>query len=111
MKKTITSILLATAVLILLVQPALATSNQASLARIPTFSIVSVVPDTSVTIKTYNFPADDTFTVRMGAYGTLGIGGIVVTTTDSGSPLLFARWRSATRSRASSSSVPNGLTR
>jgi len=80
--KTITSIFLATIVLLSLSQPAMATSS--SYARIPTFSIVSVVTDTSVTIKTYNFPADDKFTVRMGAYGTLGIGGIVVITTGSG---------------------------
>jgi len=81
--KPITSIFLSIVVLFSLFQPAMA--NSSSYARIPTFSIVSVVTDTSVTVKTYNFPADDTFTVRMGAYGTLGIGGIVVTTTDSGS--------------------------
>jgi hypothetical protein len=52
--------------------------------NIPTFSIQSVVPDTSVTIVTNNFPAGVTFTVLMGAYGTLGIGGIPVTTVNSG---------------------------
>ncbi len=51
---------------------------------IPTFSIQSVVTDTNVTVLTNNFPKDQTFTVRMGAYGTLGIGGIVVATTNSG---------------------------
>jgi hypothetical protein len=51
---------------------------------LPTFSITSVVTDTSVTIHTYNFPAGQTFTVRMGDYGTLAIGGTVVGTTDSG---------------------------
>ncbi len=51
---------------------------------IPTFIILDVVRDVSVTIKTSNFPAHDTFTVRMGAYGTLGIGGTVVGTQDSG---------------------------
>lgn len=51
---------------------------------IPTFSIVSVSKDVSVTIQTANFPASQTFTVRMGAYGTRGIGGTVVATTDSG---------------------------
>ncbi|MHB0922469.1 MAG: hypothetical protein ACYC3H_00695 [Bellilinea sp.] len=50
---------------------------------IPTFSIVSVVKDSKVTIKTNNFPANQTFTVRMGAYGTKGIGGTVIGTTDS----------------------------
>ncbi len=52
---------------------------------IPTFSIVSVVADTSVTIKTNNFPAGKTFVVRMGAFGTKGIGGVEVGTTESGS--------------------------
>jgi len=51
---------------------------------IPTFSIQAVVRDTSVTIKGKNFPADKTFTVRMGEYGTLGIGGIKVDTYESG---------------------------
>jgi hypothetical protein len=51
---------------------------------IPTFSIVTVVEDTTVTIKTSNFPANETFTVRMGPFGTLAIGGTVVGTTPSG---------------------------
>jgi hypothetical protein len=80
--KPITSIFLAIVILFSLFQPAQATSS--AYTGIPTFSIVSVVTDTSVTIKTYNFPAHTTFTVRMGAYGTYGIGGIVVSTTDSG---------------------------
>ncbi len=56
----------------------------AAYTGIPTFSIVSVVEDTSVTIKTNNFPANETFTVRMGPFGTLAIGGTVVGTTPSG---------------------------
>jgi len=56
---------------------------------IPTFSISAVVEDTSVTIKTNNFPADRTFTVRMGAYGTRAIGGIVVGTQTSGTGGVF----------------------
>lgn len=52
---------------------------------IPTFSIVSVQKNTSVTIQTYNFPANDTFTVTMGPYGSQGIGGVVVGSTSSGS--------------------------
>ena len=51
---------------------------------IPTFSIVSVVKDQSVTITGYNFPAGQTFTVRMGPFGTMGINGRVVTTVDTG---------------------------
>ena len=56
-----------------------------SYSGIPTFSILSVVRDDKVTIKTRNFPAGQTFTVRLGKYGTQGIGGTAVGTTDSGS--------------------------
>jgi LysM repeat protein len=51
---------------------------------IPTFTIVSVVPDQSVTIRTANFPANQRFDVLMGAYGTKGINGTYVTSTQSG---------------------------
>jgi hypothetical protein len=51
---------------------------------IPTFSISAVSRDDTVTIVTNNFPAGQTFTVRMGAYGTLGVGGVEVDSTDSG---------------------------
>lgn len=67
-----------------LVMLLLVTAAKPAQAAIPTFSIVSVVTDTSVTIQTFNFPAGQTFTVRMGAYGTLGIGGVVIATTNSG---------------------------
>ena len=50
----------------------------------PSFTIVSVVTDESVTINTTNFPANDTFTVTMGNYGTKGVGGVVVGSTNSG---------------------------
>jgi hypothetical protein len=36
----------------------------------PYFYIQSVVTDTSVTIQAYNFPANDTYQVTMGDYGT-----------------------------------------
>jgi hypothetical protein len=51
---------------------------------IPTFAIESVVVDSKVTIKTNNFPANYDFKVLMGAYGTRGIGGTLVTTVNSG---------------------------
>lgn len=50
----------------------------------PTFSIVSVEKDVKVTIQTYNLPASTDFRVLMGKYGTLGVGGTLVTTTSSG---------------------------
>jgi hypothetical protein len=51
---------------------------------IPTFSIESVVADTSVTIRTNNFPPNQTFQVTMGAFGTQGIGGTAIGTQASG---------------------------
>ncbi len=52
---------------------------------IPSFSIVSVLTDQKVTIQTDNFPANTDFRVLLGAYGTLGIGGTQIATTNSGS--------------------------
>lgn len=57
---------------------------KAQAATIPTFSILKVVTDDSVTIRTYNFPANMVFTARMGKIGTRAVGGIVVGNTDSG---------------------------
>lgn len=47
-------------------------------ASVPLTSIVSVNPGVSVTIAGKYFPAGQTFTVRMGTYGSYGIGGTVV---------------------------------
>ena len=56
-----------------------------SAAVVPTTSIVSVTPDTSVTIRTYNFPANQEFRVTMGPFGTKGINGTYIASTNSGS--------------------------
>lgn len=53
-------------------------------AKIPTFSIQSVVKNTSVTIYTYNFPAHDSFDVLMNVFGTRGLKGVKVGTLNSG---------------------------
>ena len=50
----------------------------------PYFIIESVTKDQTVTIRAYNFPANDTFLVSMGYYGTYGIGGIQVGSTSTG---------------------------
>ena len=50
----------------------------------PYFYISAVVSDQTVTIQAYNFPANDTFRVTMGYYGSYGIGGVVVGFTDTG---------------------------
>jgi hypothetical protein len=69
---------------------------------VPTFKVCGVVRNASVTIKTDNFPPNQTFTVTMGAFGTQGIGGVVVGTINSGAggaltatfgiPAQFANW-------------------
>ena len=51
---------------------------------IPTFVIKAVDRDTSVTIQTDNFPANDSFVVTMGAMGTRGVNGTQVATISSG---------------------------
>jgi hypothetical protein len=60
-------------------------SGSASTSRIPTIEILSVDRNKLVTIQTENFPANATFNVTMGKYGTKGIGGIEVAKTESGS--------------------------
>jgi len=60
------------------------TSGGSYVSYVPTFSIVTVKPGESVTIRTNNFPPGQAFTVRMGPYGTYGINGEIVGTTDSG---------------------------
>lgn len=55
----------------------------------PVFTVTAVEKDNLVTIKTSNFPANKTFTVRMGKYGTLGIGGIEAGITFSGTGGVF----------------------
>jgi hypothetical protein len=62
----------------------LGTWGTAQALVIPTFTITSVVPDTSVTILTANLPANDTFIVRMNVIGTRGVGGYQVDTINSG---------------------------
>lgn len=51
---------------------------------IPTISIVSVDVDKTVTIRTHNYPANDSFVVTMGKMGTRGVGGIKVDTIQTG---------------------------
>lgn len=46
----------------------------------PYFYVSDVVQDSSVTIKPHNFAPNDTYTVTMNYFGTLGIGGWVVDT-------------------------------
>jgi hypothetical protein len=73
-------------VLLLVIAQLIALPVQAAapVSIIPTFAIVSVIPDTSVTIITYNFPVNRTFDVLMGPIGSRGIDGIKVTTINSG---------------------------
>jgi hypothetical protein len=80
-------------------------SQPASAWVTPTIGITTVVTDVSVTIQGYSFPAGQTFTVRMGAYGTYAIGGTVVGTTDSGAGGSFAATYSIPASLAGSNRI------
>ena len=50
----------------------------------PTFTIVEVQKDVSVTIKIVNLPKKDEFRVRMGKMGTRGVNGIIVASFETG---------------------------
>ena len=52
--------------------------------KIPTFAILSVVKDSTVKIRTSNFPANDSFDVLMNVMGTRGLKGTKVATVSSG---------------------------
>jgi hypothetical protein len=80
--KRISTIIILLMLLFTSMIPVAAADNQ---LVIPTFSIKSVEADKTVTIQTFNFPANDTFVVTMGKIGTRGVGGIKVDTIDSGS--------------------------
>lgn len=57
---------------------------------VPEFIITRVVQDWSVTIQTItNYPANNTFTVRIGPYGSLGVNGVIVGFTNSGRGGIF----------------------
>ncbi|MBE0642382.1 MAG: hypothetical protein IH599_10120, partial [Bacteroidales bacterium] len=55
----------------------------------PTTTIVGVVEGTSVTVSGTNFTLNDSYTVRMGAMGTQGVGGYVVATYTTGASRTF----------------------
>jgi hypothetical protein len=83
MRRFVPFALLALAFLIL---PAGSTliGEASSSSTVPMIEILSVVRDSSVTIRTANFPANTTFTVTMGPMGTRGVNGTVVGTVNSG---------------------------
>jgi len=49
----------------------------------PTFSILNVMQDQTVTVRAYNLPPENTFEVYMGLMGTRGVNGIRVATIQS----------------------------
>jgi hypothetical protein len=53
---------------------------------VPTFGVMSVVGDSTVTIMTSEFPTKSQYTILMGPYGTRGLGGTMLGTfnTDAG---------------------------
>jgi LysM repeat protein len=56
---------------------------------VPSFTIIGVVRNTSVTIRTANFPANQTFSATMGAIGTRGYGGFAAGSVSSGAGGVF----------------------
>jgi len=70
--------------IILVILLSFASPALASYYGYPYFYITAVVKDQTVTIQGYNFPANDTFRVTMGYYGSYGTGGVVVGFADSG---------------------------
>lgn len=51
---------------------------------LPSFAITAIKPDHSVTVTTYNFPANDRFEALMGYIGTRGVNGVSVVVIDTG---------------------------
>jgi hypothetical protein len=58
--------------------------SEVQASTIPTISIQGVTKAETVTIQTYNFPANKLFEVRMGLLGTKGVNGILIGTVSSG---------------------------
>jgi hypothetical protein len=59
-------------------------SSAATSAATPVIKVIAVNRDKAVTIRTSNFPANQTFTATMGPMGTRGINGYVVGSVNSG---------------------------
>jgi LysM repeat protein len=72
--------------------PAASQTALPSLFKAPLIMIAEVKADQSVTIYGANFPANMKFDVRMGKSGTMGVGGTLVTTTDSGTGVFAATY-------------------
>jgi hypothetical protein len=53
-------------------------------STLPGIIITGAIRDSTVTIRTHNFPANMTFQVRMNRAGTRGVGGVLVATISSG---------------------------
>lgn len=81
MKKLFTILLIVTVFTLPL---SLLSAKPAQASLTPIIIITNVEKDQSVTIQTYNFPANDSFDVLMGPIGTKGVNGIKVAVTDSG---------------------------
>lgn len=89
---TVTVTVTATPVVTITATPPPATTPIPPLVGIPTFSIIKVVRGQSVTIQAVNFPGNTKFDVTMGAFGSLGIGGTVVTSTITASSAFTATY-------------------
>jgi hypothetical protein len=64
--------------------PVTGTPGSIPAGTVPTITITGVVRDSTVTVQTNNFPANDSFDVYMNRFGTQGVGGVKVDTVSSG---------------------------
>lgn len=71
--------------------PSAGQGGQPGYSGTPSFKITAVERDKSVTIETNNFPANQVFTLTMGAYGTQGVGGTAVESFNSGTGGTFSK--------------------
>jgi LysM repeat protein len=72
---------------------------------IPTFTVIGIQAGQSVTIRTANFPANQTFTALMGPIGSLGVGGTQAGTVNSGAGGTFEATIPIPASMASTSQI------
>lgn len=81
---------------------AIPTATLSPSIKVPTFTIVSVLRDQSVTISAINFPPNRSFDVLMGPMGTKGIDGTKVGAQNSGSGAFTATYNVPASLRGSS---------
>jgi hypothetical protein len=78
-------ILVAILLLSLVLPGAMPAAAAQTSSTIPTFAIIAIVPNNTITLRTYNFPAHKIFGVSMGLLGNQSTEGVPAGAIDSGS--------------------------